>query len=91
MSLMRVFVSRDFGYSHDLTADQLVRVNEFRKNKKYFDEDAAVHVHGKNEKNKLTSTPFVRWLDYGQNYDGYWNYHHMIVQFEDIVDVLKVL
>ena len=40
---------------------------------------------------KLTSTPFVRWLEYGQNYDGYWNYHHMIVQFEDIVDVLKVL
>ena len=44
------FVSRDFGYSHDLTAYQVARVNKFRKNKKYIDEDAAVHVHGKNEK-----------------------------------------
>ena len=48
--MLSSFVSRDFGYSHDLTADQLVRVNKFRKNKKYIDEDAAVHVHGKNEK-----------------------------------------
>ena len=40
---------------------------------------------------KLTESPFVRWLHYGQNSDGYWNYHYMIVQLEDIVDVLHVL
>jgi hypothetical protein len=45
----------------------------------------------KKEKDDLTCSPFVRWLDYGQNSDGYWNYHHMIIQFEDIVDVLKAL
>ena len=48
-------------------------------------------MHGKIIKEPLTDSPFVRWLDYGVNYEGYWNYHHMIVQFEDIIDCIQVL
>ena len=42
-------------------------------------------------KDDLTTTPFVRELEYGSNYDGYWTYDHMILQFEDIIDVLQYL
>ena len=89
--MLSSFVSRDFGYGHDLTTTQLEQVNDFRKGKVYLDVEAAMHVHGKKEKDELTTSPFVRWLDYGANFEGYWNYHHMIVQFEDIIDVLRVL
>ena len=89
--MLSSFVSRDFGYGHDLTESQLIEVNNYRRGKCYVDEEAAIAVNGKKEKNNLTSSPFVCWLDYGINFEGYWNYHHMIVQLEDIVDVLKTL
>ena len=89
--MLSSFVSQDFGYGHDLSASQLAIINNFRRGKTYVDEEAAIFVHGSKEKKKLTESPFVRWLHYGQNNDGYWNYHHMIVQLEDIVDVLKAL
>ena len=89
--MLSSFVSQDFGYGHDLSASQLAIINNFRRGKTYVDEEAAIFVHGSKEKKKLTESPFVRWLHYGQNNDGYWNYHHMIVQLEDIVDVPKAL
>jgi len=39
----------------------------------------------------LTKSPFVFWLDYGANAEGYWNYDRMVIQLEDCVDVLQVL
>ena len=39
----------------------------------------------------LPVSPFIRWFDYGQNNEGYWNYDHTVLQFEDVIDVLKVL
>lgn len=89
--MLSSFVSRDFGYGCDLTPSQLDTINQFRENKAYLDEDAAVFVHGNKNKKKLIESPFVRWLHYGQNNDGYWNYHHMIVQLGDIIDCLRVL
>ena len=42
-------------------------------------------------KKKLTCSPFVRELEYGQNGDGYWTYESMVVQLEDCIDVLKMV
>ena len=66
-------------------------MNAYRKGKTYLDVEAAEHVYGKADKNKLTQPPFVRMLDYGKKIDCYWNYHHMIVQFDDIFVLLNVL
>ena len=43
------------------------------------------------QKRALTSFPSICWLKYGQNNKEYWNYHQMVIQFEDVIDVLKVL
>lgn len=40
--MLSSFVSRDFGYGCDLTPSQLDTINQFRENKAYLDEDAAV-------------------------------------------------
>ena len=61
---MSNFVSCDSGYGHDLTEDRLADINRFRQqSNKYLDDEAAIHVHRKNEKPKLTSTPFIQWLE----------------------------
>lgn len=85
------FVSRDFGYGFDLTEEQLQKINAHREEKMYLDCDAASKINGNAFKKKLTSSPFTKWLDYGQNSKGYWNYDHMILQLEDVIDILRVL
>ena len=89
--MLSSFVSRDFGYGHDLNSTQLDQINIFRSGKKYLDEESAIEIYGKADKGLLTKSPFIRWLEYGQNNEGYWNYAHMIIQLEDVVDVIKVL
>jgi hypothetical protein len=36
-------------------------------------------------------SPFLTYFDYGENKEGYWDYNHMVLQFEDVVDCLKVM
>jgi len=36
-------------------------------------------------------SPFVRYFEFGANNDGYWNYSHMVIQFEDCVDCLQYM
>ena len=36
-------------------------------------------------------SPFLHYFDYGENKEGYWDYNHMVLQFEDVVDCLKVM
>ena len=68
-------------------------VNEHRRGKKYADKDAAEEVLGKAEKDDLESDPLVREFSYGnaEGKQGYWNYNHIVIQMEDLVDVLSVL
>ena len=51
------------------------------------------HVHGTRKKKPLTrkNSPFLVYFDYGENRDGYWKYNHMVCQFEDTNDLLKVM
>ena len=60
-------------------------------NEHYTDKEAAKDVNnGRTKKDPLTESPFIRQLEYGANKEGYWTGNHMIVQFEDVVDCLKV-
>ena len=89
--LLLLFCSRELGYGFNPSNAILNTVNEIKKGKNYLDEDAAVMVNGTKKKETLTSTPFVRYLEYGANNDGYWKYENMIMQLEDCVDILQYI
>ena len=89
--MLSAITSRELGFGFTVSESALEAVNEKRMNMKYSDEKAATVLFGKPEKQKLTTTPFVRELEYGQNKEGYWSYEHMVIQLEDCVDVLKHL
>ena len=89
--MLSSFCSRDFGYGFKLSPSQLVIVNNYRMGKKYKDEDAAMEILKQKDKNPITTSPFVRSFEYGANSEGFWTYHHIVLQFEDVVDVLKAL
>ena len=85
------FVSREYGFNLQLSAEQLATVNQNRKGQFYKDREAAELKRGNAKKEDLTCSPFSRKLDYGINKEGYWTYEEMVMQFEDCVDVLKAI
>ena len=92
--MVSAFQSRAFGFGLPyLDEEELEMVNEHRRGKKYADKDAAEEVLGKAEKDDLESDPLVREFSYGnaEGKQGYWNYNHIVIQMEDVVDVLSVL
>jgi hypothetical protein len=89
--MISAFVSREFGFGINLTQEQLQKVNQARRGMKYSDEVAAKETRGKADKLALTSSPFVIEFEYGANNQGYWKYDHMILQFEDCIDVVGTL
>ena len=74
-----------------LTPQQLAIVNSYRDGQLYSDELAAQTRNGTATKPLLTESPFVRFLEYGANSGGYWNYEHMVLQFNDCMDVITAL
>jgi DNA-binding transcriptional regulator YhcF (GntR family) len=90
--MISAFCSREFGFGLDISLEDLAKVNKKREGTKYSDEDAAKKIRG-NSSNKagLTESPFVVEFEYGANNQGYWDYDHMIIQFEDCIDVVKTL
>jgi hypothetical protein len=86
-----LFVSREFGFVINLTQEQLQKVNQVRQGKKYSDEAALTETREKADKLPLKSSPFVIEFKYGANNQGYWNYNHMILQFEDCIDVVRTM
>jgi hypothetical protein len=89
--MISAFVSREFGFGMILLAEDLQKVNEFRQGKQYSDVLAATEKRGTAAKQPLKSSPFVVQFEYGINAEGYWTYDHMVLQFEDCVDVVNVL
>jgi hypothetical protein len=87
------FVSREFGFGQQMTEEELERVNSKRRatGSTYIDTQAAMEINGTVNKAALTESPFVKYLYIGINNKGYWNSYLMRLQFEDIVDCLKVL
>eukprot|EP00957_Ditylum_brightwellii_P157588 11994787-Ditylum_brightwellii.AAC.1 len=56
----------------------------------YCDLDAAKRVLQPAETPPLLEDPFIRLFEYGntEGKEGYWNYDHMVIQVEDVVDVM---
>ena len=85
------YTSRDFGHGFEMSDDDLIAVNKKREFEHYEDVESAKEVqHGSTKKPVLTSSPFICTFDYGKNREGYWTFSHLILQFEDIVDCLRV-
>ena len=89
--MMSAFTSCKLGFGFTVPEEVLKSVNEICKGCEYSDADAALEITGSRLKGDLTRTPFLRQLDYGKNNEGYWTYSHMVLQFEDCMDVLKYM
>ena len=89
--MISAFQSRDFGFGHPLTEQQLQAINESRRGKNYYDTEAAERILGHTTKLDLKTSPFTIEFEYGQNNQGYWCYDHMVLQLDDCVDCLKII
>ena len=89
--MVSAFQCREFGFGLDLTEDMLSKINERRLGTKYCDTLAAIEVNQTSDKQRLTESPFVRYIDVGENREGYWDYNLMVLQLEDVVDCLQVI
>lgn len=87
--MISAIVSRELEFGVEWTDALMEKVNNFRRGKKYDDEQAGIVINGTAEKKDLKSSPFVNEFEYGASNEGYWR--HMVVQMEDCSDVLKVL
>ena len=89
--MISAFVSREFGFGYFISIEDLEKVNKKREGKHYSDELASKKIKGNTMKAPLTESPFVVEFEYGANNQGYWDYDHMIMQFEDCIDVVTTL
>ena len=87
------FIGREYGLLQELDQRTLDLANKRRLGARYADEEAAMEVYGSSLKPQLSvgKSPFLTYFDYGENKEGYWDYNHMVLQFEDVVDCLKVM
>jgi hypothetical protein len=80
---------------------QIDEVNDkYRDDHDYISAESSMHLHGTTKKKKLTladfendmsTSPFLYMFRFGQAHEGYWTHHHMKLQFEDVIDCLKVM
>ena len=91
--MVSAFVSREHGIIREISDMVLNEVNEQRLGKMYADEAAAIEILGSPRKMPLkkSKSPFLLFFEYGENRQGYWTYNNMVIQFEDAVDVLRVM
>jgi hypothetical protein len=91
--MLSAFVSREFGFERELSADELAKMNAEKRGigKTYIDAQAAMEVLKTTQKPLFSESPFVKYLYIGANNKGNWNSYHMSVQLEDVVDCLEVL
>ena len=91
--MVSIFICREHGLIREINPEVLYEVNLQRAGRQYADQEAAIEVLGSPDKKPLTldKSPFLVFFDYGENREGYWAYNNMVLQFEDAVDVLKVM
>jgi hypothetical protein len=87
------FICREYGLIQELDRCTLDSMNEIREGTRYADEEAAMEVFGSSLKPLLSvgKSPFLTYIDYGENKEGYWDFNHMVLQFKDVVDCLKIM
>ena len=91
MIMILAFQSREFGFRFQLDDRQLQIINSKRNGETYKDEEAAMTINKTIQKPSLTSSPFIKMFELGQNNEGYWTYNHMVLQLEDCIDCLQVV
>jgi hypothetical protein len=92
--MLSAFVSHEFGFGRQLTDIELAKINNETRQTNgatYTDTQAAMEILGTINKAPFTESPFVKYLYIGVNNEGYWKSFHMSLQFEDVVDCLRVL
>jgi len=80
-----VFVDEVRGFGLPMMEDEVKLVNVHRR-RKY-----GVKPDGEPVRLDLTASPGVRFLDYGTNKEGYWNYELFKEQVMDVIDCYDVL
>ena len=89
--MISAFQAHEIGIPQEIEENMLEKINRNRLQKKYVAIEAANELNRNTMKPPLTSSPFLTYFEYGSNNDGYWGYNHMVLQFEDVVDVASVL
>ncbi len=92
-TMISTFICREHGRIREISAEILDEVNTQRAGQHYADPEAAIEILGSSNKRPLTpdKSPFLLFFEYGENREGYWAYNNMVLQFEDVIDVLKVM
>ncbi len=92
-TMISAFICRELGLVRRISEQVLDEVNFQRQGKQYADREAAIEILGSTNKSPLThdKSPFLVFIEYGENREGYWTYNNTVLQFEDAVDVLKVM
>ncbi len=86
--IISAFITREFGLLCEIDEHTLNFVNTNWFGAKYANEEAAIDVQRTAKKRFQTMRPhFLVFFDYGENKEVYWNNNHMLVQFEDAIDV----
>jgi hypothetical protein len=92
-TMISTFICREHGLIREISTKILDEVNAQRAGQHYADPEAAIEILGSSNKRPLTldKSPFLLFFEYGENREGYWAYNNMVLQFEDAIDVLKVI
>jgi hypothetical protein len=89
--MVAAFCSRVFGLGRQLSVEELYLINNFRDEKRnlYLASSEAQEFNGTRTKKQLTdNSPFLKYFDVGADKEEFWNYLHMAVMTEDLVDCL---
>ena len=89
--MVSAFVDCARGFGLPMSTEELETVNAARRGQKYASEDSAIALLGTADKPPLETSPGIRFLNYGINKDGYWDYDHMARQMEDVLDCAEVV
>ena len=89
--MISAFQACEIGIPQEIEKNMLEKINRNRLQKNYVTIEAANELNRNSMKPPLLSSPFLAYFEYGANNDGYWGYNNMVLQFEDVVDVVKVL
>jgi hypothetical protein len=92
--MVAAFCSRAFGLGRKLTEEELFAINKYRDETRstYVASSEAMELNGTTRKEQLKdNSPFLRYFEVGAEKEGFWNYLHMALMTEDLIDCLQVL
>jgi hypothetical protein len=92
--MVAAFCSRTFGLGRKLSSEELFLINKYRDEYRpsYLASSEAVEINGTTTKTQIVNnSPFLRYFEVGAEKEGFWNYMHMALMTEDLVDCLQVI